>query len=307
MKRKEFTFISHEEVSIHTYKWIPKENVKIKGAVQISHGMAETAARYDRFASFLNNKGYIVYANDHRGHGKTAGQKENLGFAGKDSFNFMLKDMIKLTEIIRRESNDIPIYLFGHSMGSILAQRYIISNGQDINGVILSGTFGNQGIMIDIGIKIARMEMASKGERHQSIRINKMTTESYNNAFSPNRTKSDWLSRDTEEVDKYVNDPYCGYIMSSGFYYDFFRGTKAAHKKENIKNIRRDLPIYLFSGELDPVGKNCKSVLWLIREYQKLGICDVTYKFYKGGRHEMLNEINKDEVMNDVLAWLEAH
>lgn len=307
MEILEFSFKDSEGIEIFVYKWHCKDSVEIKGIVQIAHGMAEMSIRYERFARALTSAGYIVYANDHRGHGKTAKTVENLGYCGEDGFNWMIKDMKQLNDIIKNDNPGVPIFLFEHSMGSLLSQRYISLYGDTIKGVLLSGTSGKQGIMIEIGILMAKREIKKIGERGQSKLLNKMTFGGYNNSFKPYKTEFDWLSRDNVEVDKYVNDPFCGTVFTAGFYYDFFMGIKETHKLENMRNIPVNLPVYFISGELDPVGKSCKTVLGLIKDYKSLGILDVTHKFYKGARHEILNEINKDEVINDIINWLDIH
>lgn len=304
---KDFIFKDGGGVDIFVYKWLPDGSEKARGVVQVAHGMAEHAARYAGFAKALTKAGYIVYANDHRGHGKTAKTVENVGYLGDDGWNWMIKDMKQLNDIIKEETPNVPVFLFGHSMGSLLAQRYITLYGDTIKGVILSGTSGKPGLLLHIGIRVAAREVKKFGADSRSEKLNSMTFGSYNNAFMPCRTSFDWLSRDTKEVDKYVNDPFCGGIFSAGFFYDMARGIRQLHKKDNMKNIPKELPIYIFSGDMDPVGKNCKTVYPLIKRYEKLGIQDVTYKFYKGGRHEMLNEINREEVTNDVLGWLDSH
>lgn len=307
MKYESFTFKDEEGTEIFVYKWLPEDGRNAKGVVQISHGMAETAARYERFANVLTKAGYIVYANDHRGHGRTAGSAKNLGYCGKDGFNWMVKDMHQLNTIIADEDSNLPIFLFGHSMGSMLSQSYIENYGDTICGVVLSGTSGRMGMILNAGIIIARAEMKRIGPKGKSNLINNMIFGSYNRNFKPCRTDFDWLNRDPDEVDKYIKDPYCGGALSAGFYYDFFRGLKEMHKIGQLRKIPMDLPIYLFSGEKDPVGKECRSVKQLIDTYKKIGIKDVNYKFYKDGRHEMLNEINRDEVMADTIKWLDRH
>lgn len=304
MKQETFTFKDPDGVDIFVYKWLP-ESENIKGIVQIAHGMAETAARYERFARFLTERGYAAYANDHRGHGKTAKSVDEVGYIGEDGFNWMVKDMKQLNEIILKEYPDKPLFLFGHSMGSLLGQRYISIYGDSIKGVILSGTCGNQGMMLNLGISLAKMELRKKGARAKSERLDRLTFGSYNKGIKALVTKFDWLSRDKDEVDKYIKDPYCGGVFTTGFFYDFFIGCKEIHKKENMQRIPKELPIYIFSGMKDPVGRYCKTVKWLINEYKNIGIKDVSYKFYEDGRHEMLNEINRDEVMNNVVLWLD--
>lgn len=308
MLNKNFVFKSGDGTEVFVYNWLPEDSVKIKGIVQIAHGMAETAARYERFAEVLTENGYIVYANDHRGHGKTAKTIESLGYlAEEDGFDWLVKDLHQLSSIIKDEYPSIPLFLFGHSMGSFAVQRYIILYGDGLKGAILSGSNGNQGIIPDIGIIFAKREIRKHGRRTKSDKLNKMSFGNFNNAFKPNRTEFDWLSRDNDEVDKYINDPFCGTVFTTGYFYDFLTGLKEIENKNNLMLVPKELPIYIFSGDKDPVGKFGKGVISLYNRYKKYGIKDVTYKLYKDGRHEMLNEINRNEVMDDVVDWLNRH
>ena len=227
MKVENFIFKDKGDLEIFVYKWLPDESVKVKGVVQIAHGMAETAARYESFARDLTNDGFIVYANDHRGHGKTAGEASKLGDLGEDGFNSMVENMHQLNEQIKDENHDLPIFLFGHSMGSFLTQRYICLYGSELKGAIISGSCGKQGIIIDIARLIAKGESKKIGREGKSIKLTKLAFGSYNNYFKPNRTAFDWLSSDKAEVDKYIDDPFCGTVFSAGFYYDFFGGLKS--------------------------------------------------------------------------------
>lgn len=302
-----FKFKDKGDLEIFVYKWLPDVNVQVKGVVQIAHGMAETAARYENFASALTNDGFIVYANDHRGHGKTAGEVQKLGELGEDGFNAMVENMHELNEKIKEENPNLPIFLFGHSMGSFLTQRYICLYGSGLKGAIISGSCGKQGIIIDIARLIAKREIKKIGRSGKSNKLDKLSFGSYNNSFKPNRTASDWLSRDNKQVDKYIDDPFCGTVFTAGFFYDFLGGIKSIADDKEIKNVPKDLPIYIFSGDKDPVGKNGKGVLKLVKTYKEHGIKDLTHKLYKNGRHEMLNETNKEEVIVDVIRWLKAH
>jgi len=307
MKVENFTFKDKGNLEIFVYKWLPDENVKPKGVVQIAHGMAETAGRYGGFANALTDNGFTVYANDHRGHGKTAGDIEILGDLGEDGFNSMVENMKELNDIIKKENPNLPIFLFGHSMGSFLTQRYICLYGSGLKGAILSGSCGKQGIIIDIARLIAKGEIKKIGRSGKSDKLDKLSFGSYNNSFKPNRTAFDWLSSDNKEVDKYIADPFCGTVFTAGFFYDFLGGLKSIADKLEIKNVPKDLPIYIFSGDKDPVGKNGKGVLKLVKAYKEHGINDLSYKLYKDRRHEMLNEINKEEVMIDVIKWLNKY
>lgn len=308
MKSETFTFKSDEGKEIFVYKWLPDENTDLKGIVQIAHGMAEHAARYERLAVKLTNEGFAVYANDHRGHGKSAETVEKQGIlADSEGFHWMVEDVHKLTGIIKSEQGALPIFLLGHSMGSFVSQRYIMLYGNELKGVALSGTNGKQGMILKIGSYVAKDECEKFGRDAKSIKLNLMSFGAYNKKFKPIRTEFDWLSRDEEEVDKYIKDPYCGELFPAGFFYDFLQGLRLIEKRKNRALVPKTLSIYMFSGETDPVGKEGKGVRELYNAYVALGIEDVTMKLYKDGRHEILNETNREQVMEDLVTWIKAH
>ncbi|MFY9295541.1 MAG: alpha/beta hydrolase [Caldicoprobacterales bacterium] len=305
MGHQRFILPTKDNTPINVNKWDIDEGISPRGIVQISHGMAEWAYRYDSFARELNKVGFIVFANDHRGHGLTAPQKEEIGYiAADDGFSRMVEDMAELNEFIRKEYPDLPIVLFGHSMGSFLSQRFIQLYGTKIQGLILSGSNGKQSPIINFGILLAYIEMKTKGRRHRSQFLNKLTFEGYNRAFAPNRTGFDWLSRDDRQVDLYIEDPYCGGVFTASFFYDFLSGLKLITKKRSLKTIPKDLPVFIFSGSMDPVGLFGKGVENLVNMYKSIGMTNISYKIYPGGRHEMLNELNRDEVIEDIITWL---
>lgn len=301
MKCTNFTFKGEEGLDIYTYKWEDENIKKPKAVIQIAHGMAETAQRYETFAKVLTKNGYIVYINDHRGHGKTAKIIENVGhLAEKEGFRCLVEDMYTLTNIIKKENEDLPIYLFGHSMGSFASQRYIMDYSNNLSGLILCGSNGKQGIILNLAHLIINREIKKYGRRSKSNKINNLIFGG--EIIRRNeKTKFDWLSRDKEQVEKYINDPFCGVVCSCGFFYDLVQGLKEIEDKENLKKVPLDIPIYIISGDKDPIGKNGKGVLRLRDRYIKLGVKDVTCKLYKDGRHELLNEINREEVFEDTL------
>lgn len=308
MISKSFTFQAKDGIDIFVYNWIPVEGIKVRGAVQIAHGLAETAARYERFADVLAKNGYIAYANDHRGHGKTAGNPEKVGcIAEKDGFTLLLDDMHMLTDLIKNENPSLPIFLFAHSMGSFAAQRYIMLYGNELKGVILSGSNGSQKLLHKIGLLVAKSEVKKNGRNAKSFVMNKLSFGNFNKPFKPNRTEFDWLSRDNDEVDKYVADPYCGGVFTAGFFYDFMKFLAIIDNEKNIDLVPKNLPIFIFSGDKDPVGNFGKGVLKLYNAYKKYGIKDFTMKLYPDGRHESLNEINQSEVMANVIKWLDEN
>ncbi|PZE21457.1 alpha/beta hydrolase [Paenibacillus xerothermodurans] len=306
MQHETFTFQDADHQLIYVHHWSPPRRRPPKAVVQIAHGMAEAARRYARFAQALIRAGYEVYANDHRGHGLTAGSLERLGNTGINGFNRMTDAMAQLTDVIRARHPDIPIYLLGHSMGSFLAQQYMYRYPDKVSGIMLSGTAGRQSPKLWFGIVLAQLIAAIHGNEHRSPLLMNLTFGSYNKAFRPTRTDADWLSRDKAEVDRYIADPYCGStVFTAGFFRDFFRGLHEIHRRNHLKQIPKQLPVYIFAGNKDPVGGMGEGVRRLVEMYRKLGMKHVSCKLYPGGRHEMLNEINREEVIADIIAWLE--
>lgn len=309
MIEQSFQMTTEDQNSIYVYHWSPSQSrldQPIIGIVQISHGMAEHAKRYERFAKELVEHGYIVYANDHRGHGKTAGNSEHLGFAGPDGLNGMVRDIIQLSGLIKKEHPDLPLFLMGHSLGSFLTQKVMYTAPNLYDGFILSGTCGKQA-MLALGEKLATLQVRLQGDRHPSLMLNALVFGRYNKSFLPIETPFDWLSRDADEVKKYVDDKNCGFMCSTSFFRDMFNFLQQIHQTSQMNSIPKNIPIYLFSGTEDPVGLKGKGIRSLLSQYTALQLTNVEYKLYPGGRHEMLNEINRDEVTADVLSWLERH
>ena len=296
-----FNFTDDFGNNVCVYSWMPIG--RPRAILQIAHGMAEYAERYEYFALELNKHGYGVFINDIIGHGNSVKNKDDLGHFPVNGFNIAVKDMYKLTNIIVEKFLTVPIVIFGHSMGSFLTQSYITLYGDKVNGCILSGTAGKQSVA-SFGALMAKISLNLQGERKRNKFLDKLSFGSYNKAFTPNRTSFDWLSRDTKEVDKYITSDLCGFVCTNSFYYELFSSMSKLHDPDKIRNIPKELPVYIFGGDEDPVGGNTKSVLKLIELYKSIPIKDLEYKFYKGGRHEMLNETNKLEVIEDIVTWL---
>lgn len=301
------SLVAADGTTIATYSWLPEGDPV--AVVQIAHGMAEHAQRYDRFARALTDAGYAVYANDHRGHGATAGDRERLGhFADADGWRLVVSDMVALTDRIESEHPGLPVFLLGHSMGSMLSRSYVIEHGDRVAGLVLSGTGGDPGLLGKVGGVIAALEARVRGKRHRSRLLDKMTFGAFNGNFKPNRTSFDWLSRDHAEVDKYVADPLCGNLHSATFWVDMLGGLASINDATNVRRIRKDLPILLVSGERDPVGgKAADGVRAVAAQFRAAGVTDVREIFYSEARHEILNETNRDQVTADIVAWLDAH
>lgn len=306
MKRYDFIFQTADGQTIQAYRW-KNEAIETIGVIQIAHGMVEHSLRYEPFISFLTSHGFIVYANDHRGHGKSYKKKKNRGFfAKKDGFEKVVHDTALLTDLIVKQEPNLPLFLFGHSMGSLIMRRYIQVYDKPISGVILSGTAGDPKLIGKIGLAVAKSQRFLKGSKKRSPLMDRLIFGSYNKRFSPARTSFDFLTRDEQVVDEYIKDENCGFICSTSFYIDLLEGTLKIHRSEEIEHIPKQLPIFLFAGEEDPVGDFGKGVQAVYEQYVEHGLEQVSLKLYEGGRHEMLNELNKEEVYMDVLNWLDT-
>ena len=301
-----FTFTDQDGVAIFVYKWVPDEAPK--AAVQISHGLGEHAGRYEWVAQQLTDAGYIVYADDHRGHGKTAGTVEKLGLLGPGGWDGTVKEIKMLTDIIKKENLGLPVFLIGHSWGSYLAQDYISQFGSEIKGVILSGTNGKPSFILRTfaPFTISR-EIKKIGADARSPTLDKLTFGAYNKPYEPAPTKFEWLSRDHAVVEKYVNDPFCGFISQAGTASELAKGVVKIAKHEEQVKIPKGLPIYIMSGSEDPSNNRSKGARRLYKTYVSLKIKDVSIKVYEGARHEIFNETNKEEVMKDAITWLDQH
>ena len=304
IKRTNFRFLTPDRIEINAYRWENAEQTEVRGIIQIAHGMAEHILRYDDFCKFLVRHGFIVYGNDHRGHGGTIKAPDDKGFfAEKDGFEKVVADMKQLSNIIRDEHPELPLFILGHSLGSFLTRRYVQLFGENVSGVILSGTGFNKGIG-KIGLQIARWEKWRKGPRTPSPLMHKLVFYGFNENFAPAKTEYDFLTRDEGIVAKYVADDKCGFTCSTSFYIDLLTGLDLIHRKEEVKKTPTNLPIFLVSGTLDPVGDDGKGVKKVYQLYKRTGCKHVRMKLYENARHEVLNEINKEEVYEDILHWL---
>ncbi len=307
MRIDTFRFKADDKKEIFVYRGQPDEGVEVRGVIHIAHGMAEHAARYARLAKELTAAGFVVYANDHRGHGKTAANEGELGFiASEKSFQRAVDDITELIAFEKGQHPGLPVVLFGHSMGSFISQAFLAESGWSLAGAVLSGSAGKPDILATAGKVIARIERARLGPKGKSKLLDKLSFEDFNKPFKPNRTRLDWLSRDNEEVDKYIADPLCGFICSTQVWVDLLDLLANNAKPSTRARVPKELPIYVFAGSEDPVGAQTKSVTELVRGYRAAGVRDVTVRYYPGGRHEMVNETNRDEVTRDLIAWLDA-
>ena len=302
-RMSESTFLSSDGKSELYYREYVPDGAAV-GIVQIVHGIAEHIARYDRFARFLAENGYIVVAHDQLGHGKSIADDSSMGFfAEKNGWDTAVQDIRILHNMTVEKYPGKPYFLFGHSMGSFLARTYLIRFRSGLDGAVLSGTGQLKGAVVTVGRMVSHMEVRRHGPRYKSDRLNKMAFGSYNKKLGSVRTGYDWLSRDESAVDMYDEDPLCGFVPSAELLDDMLSGIAFIANPKNISRMKKDLPVMFLSGDCDPVGKRGKGVIRSYKSFLKAGMTDVTLKLYPGGRHEMLNEINSAEVFQDILFW----
>lgn len=300
-------FISGEDqLKLHLLVW---DEVKDpKAVVQLSHGMAEHVLRYGEFAQFLNANGYIVYGHDHRGHGQSVSTSEDLGyFSDADGWLKLVKDLQQVNNQIKKDYPQLPIFLFGHSMGSFAARHYLGLYGANLKGAVICGTGNNPQWLTKTAQLLAKWEMRRKGTHHRSQMLTTLSFGSYNKKFQPNKTEFDWLSSDPIEVYKYIEDPLCGLVFTSSFYNDFLSGIHELTQMSHIEKTPKTMPLLFISGKDDPLSQEGKAIEQVANYYRTAGLTDLTVKVYPGARHELLNETNKQEIYNDVLKWLETH
>ena len=304
MKQEVFFYKGCDGKLIHSYCW--GAGPEARAVVQISHGMAEHAARYARFAEWLNERGYTVYAEDCRGHGKTAGIPDEIGYIGEDGFNRIVEDKYILTGLIKEKHPGLPVFMLGHSFGSFIMQDYMAKHGNEAAGVILSGSAMNDGLNVKAGLIVASI-MKLFGEKRRNGLLDGLMFGSFNRRIENPVSKFDWLSRDSREVAVYDSDPLCGRVFTTNFFHELLESFTVQYGKGKTSSIPKKLPICIISGDNDPVGGYGKLVSKLHKLYCEVGIEDLTLKLYKDGRHEMLNEINRDEVFEYIAAWLDSH
>jgi alpha-beta hydrolase superfamily lysophospholipase len=282
-REESFGIAAQDGAVIPVHRWtVPRTP---RAAIIISHGIGEHALRYRPTGRRLAGCGYAVYANDHRGHGMAASSPEDLGDFGEGGFAHLLDDLRQVIWFAVMENPGAPVFLLGHSMGSFAAQLFILDNSPLLAGVALSG-----GSALDL-----RMQYVLARPQPDN-----------NRAFEPVRTAFDWLSRDPTVVDRYLEDPLCGFTATDASRRSMWATAPRLRNSAELRRIRPDLPVLMLTGEADPINGSLRYFNALLERYRGAGMCDVTPRVYRGARHEPLNEINRTEVMHDLEAWLEA-
>jgi len=299
---KDMEFDSCGAGKIHVYRWEPKGQPC--AIVQILHGIADYAQRYDKFASYLSDMGFLVVAEDHMGHGRSSEHEGRKGYFTGGWF-CAVDDSYQLLQSIQKEYPDLPFVLFGHSMGSFMAQTILQKYPQSkIDGCVLCGSGWQPDVALSAGIRLCNTACRIYGEDKPSPRLMKLVFGAYNLRVEHPRTPYDWVSRDNRVVDALIDDPLCSHAVTCGLMRDMLTGISYIQTPENMERMKKNLPVLMVSGGDDPVGTYGDGVRKLAENYTLVGMTNVTTKIYPLGRHEILNEINKEDVFRDISKWI---
>ena len=305
MIKNEFYYPSADgKTQIHAVEWKPE--TEIKGVIQIAHGVTEYILRYENFAEFFTQKGFVVVGNDHLGHGQSiAPNGKPMYFGPNGSWNFVVKDIDTCKQMTKKKYQNVPYMILGFSLGSFLVRTYLIDYAQEpLDGAIIMGTGYIPNFKIAIAKMMANKEAKKVGEENTSPLIKSLTFETYNKLFKPNRTAFDWLCSNEEALDEYIKDPLRGENYSAGLFREMLTGMQYTAELKNIQKMNKKMPIFLLSGDKDPVGEFGKGVIKTHEIFKKAGIEDVEIKLYQNLRHDILHEKCKDTIYNDIYLWL---
>jgi len=287
---------------VHGWVYAPSDLEPV-ALVQLSHGMCEYIGRYRWFMEALCSMGFVVFGNDHIGHGESSSPEDYGFFAEKQGYRCLVSDLHRMSTIVRERYPGLPLVLFGHSMGSFVARLYAARYGQELSGLILCGT-GGPNPLTSAGIALASLVAKTQGPRTRSQKINDMAFGSYNRRFQPQRSNYDWLTRDESIVRAYEADPRCTFCFTASAFRDLFTLSQEANSRQWFRSLPKDLPVLLISGDMDPVGDYGKGVQTVLDRLLQAGMEDVSMTLYPQARHELLNELNREEVLSDLRQWL---
>lgn len=307
MVKEELYYDSRDGKSrLHAVRYTPDNGEDVRCVVQIVHGMAEYAERYEEFAEFLTAKGCVVTGEDHLGHGKSVGETGKYGyFCEQDPATVLVRDVHRLKKTTQALYPNVPYVIMGHSMGSFITRNYMFRYGTGISAAIIMGTGMQSPAVLKASKLLAGIQRVFCGPEHVSRFIDRLAFGGYNRAIGNPRTPFDWLSRDEERVDRYIADPMCGFVFTVNGFSTLFELISRLHRQENLKLVPGELPVLMLSGDADPVGDYGKGVRRAYASLRGAGVENIRLKLYEGGRHELLNETNRDEVMKDIYTWLE--
>lgn len=303
--KREFYFKSSDGINrVHTVEWSPEDGI-VKAVLQIVHGMAEHIGRYDAFARFMADKGYLVVGDDHLGHGKTAASDTEFGYMGEDGAHLLVKDEHRLQKHVKEQYPVVPYIILGHSMGSYITRRFISIYGHDVDACLILGTGFQSSLETGAGLTLAGIIGRAKGEHHRSDFLTELGFGKYCSRIENPRTESDWMCRDDKVVDEFKSDPLCDFIFTVNGYKALFTLVREDCDDRTAAKVPKELPIYILSGSEDPVGQYGEGVMKTYEQYKQAGIKDLQVKIYPQMRHEILNEYGKEEVFEDILRWTE--
>lgn len=301
--REDFWYDSHGAGRIHGCRWMPQGEPKV--ILQIVHGIGEYVERYDHFANYLTERGFLVVAEDHMGHGQSVNGEGIQGYFHGGWFT-AVDDTCQLLTDTRKEYPDTPYILFGHSMGSFMTRTLLCKYPDSgISGVIICGTGWQPAFALPAVIKVVEAVCRSNGETKPNEKLQNLVFGSYNSKVEHPRTPYDWLTRDAKIVDAYIADPMCGFTVSAGLLRELMKGICFIEQPGNLSAMRKDLPVFFIAGGDDPVGNYGKGVRQSAAAFRKAGMTDVSVRIYPLGRHEILNEINREEIYEDVVQWID--
>ncbi|MBW3084080.1 Monoacylglycerol lipase [Austwickia sp. TVS 96-490-7B] len=312
MRSTEIAVAASDGVTVRGRRWLPDEDGAVRAVLILAHGMAEHGARYAPLAEVATASGWAVWAHDHRGHGLTATDNgQPFGHLGdRDGWRLLSDDLDVVRRAAEQEHPGVPVFLLGHSMGSLVVRTYVLDHAAGLAGVVLSGTAGDPGVMRQLGLAVASAQVRVRGVRRPSPLMNALTFGSFNRPFRPAggaETGFEWLSRDAEQVQAYLDDPWCGFVCSAGFFRDLLAGVAQIHDPGRLAGLPVGLPVLLISGEDDPVGGRGVGVRQSAAALRVAGLRDVTVRLYPSARHEILNETCRDRVTSELMSWLEEH
>ena len=298
--KQEFYYPSNDGMTqVHAVEWIPEGEVT--AVLQICHGMVEHIGRYHDFAEFMASHGYYVIGHDHLGHGKSVTDSEKYGyFAEKNGNDYVIGDIHKLRLQTAEKYPNVPYFMLGHSMGSFLLRQYLGLYGKGLVGAIVMGTGEQSSLVLGAGKLVCKLVACVKGWNYRSKFVDGLAVGSYKKKLG-----AAWLSKNLENVEKYAADPLSGFTFTVNAYYYMFSGMAKMNRQEEKEMILKTLPIFFVAGSEDPVGNYGKGVENVYRKYVAAGYEDVSIKLYDGDRHEILNELDRDVVFDDILNWLE--
>lgn len=307
MVKDEFYYDSRDGKSkLHAVRYAPEAGEEVRCVVQIVHGMSEYIERYEEFAEFLTARGCVVTGEDHMGHGKSVDKTGKYGyFCEQDPATVLVRDVHRLKKATQALYPGLPYIIIGHSMGSFITRNYMFRYGTGISAAVIMGTGMQAPALLKAARVVANIQKVFCGPRHVSGLIDKLAFGSYNKRIENPPSSFAWLSRDAERVEKYVADPLCGFVFTVNGFLTSFELISRLYRSENLQRVPKTLPVFMVSGDGDPVGDYGRGVQKAYESLRGAGVENISMKMYPGARHELLNETNRDEVMKDIFRWIE--